>query len=142
MASKTILGGIILLIVIILAIYLFSQPGYQSTTTPVQTETETKTQTQPETQPTSREIVVDAVDYEFKPSTITVKPGETIKLTVKNSGERFHTFTIDELGIDVPLNPGDEKTIELTIPSDVTSITFYCRPHKSLGMVGEFTVTG
>ncbi len=89
-----------------------------------------------------RTIVVTATEFSFDPDTITVSPGETIVIIVRNEGRVFHTFTIDELGIDVALNPGDEERIEITVPEGVERITFYCRPHVGLGMVGELVVQG
>ncbi|MEB3860044.1 MAG: cupredoxin domain-containing protein, partial [Desulfurococcales archaeon] len=115
-------------------------PAAQTTpaTTPAGQEA---TPAQQEAQKT-RELTIDATEYEFTPGTIEVSPGERLIITVKNTGRIFHTFTIDELNIDVALNPGDEKTVEVVIPSGVDKITFYCRPHVGLGMVGEFVVGG
>jgi hypothetical protein len=50
---------------------------------------------------------------------------------LKNEGRSTHTFTIDELGINVRLAPGETKTIEIT-PNKVGSYTFYCIPHDNL----------
>lgn len=63
--------------------------------------------------------------FEFEPKKVTVAGGSTI--AVRNSDPFFHTFTIDELGIDEKLTAGDQILIE--IPDRAGSYVFYCVPH-------------
>lgn len=52
-----------------------------------------------------------------------------------------HTFTIDELNIDVTLSPGESKVLTVT-PSSPGDFSYYCRFHKaSNGMQGTLTVS-
>ncbi|MEM4969839.1 MAG: cupredoxin domain-containing protein [Sulfolobales archaeon] len=88
----------------------------------------------------SREIEVELDDYYFEPKSISIPLGETVRLVLKNEGRSTHTFTIDELGINVRLAPGETRTIEIT-PDKVGSYIFYCIPHRALGMVGNITIT-
>jgi hypothetical protein len=47
---------------------------------------------------------------------------------VRNDDPFLHTFTVDELDIDVFLTPGDEALI--TIPSRPGTYVMYCKPHS------------
>ncbi|MCH8156576.1 MAG: cupredoxin domain-containing protein, partial [Nitrospinae bacterium] len=52
-----------------------------------------------------------------------------------------HTFTIDELGVDVILPHGETTRVEFT-PEQTGSFQFYCSVpgHKGAGQVGTITV--
>jgi len=67
---------------------------------------------------------VVAADFEF-PDTVEVSGGDTI--IVRNNDGFFHTFTIEELGVDVALGPKSEEVIE--IPEEPGEYVFYCQPH-------------
>lgn len=56
-------------------------------------------------------------------------------LVVRNQDPFLHTFTVDELGIDVKLLPGDSTIVEL--PSTTGSWTYYCIPHSFDAGEGE-----
>ena len=74
----------------------------------------------------------------FNPNKITLKKGQPVKVVFKNTG--VHTFTIDELGINISLrNP--EETFEFT-PNKSGTFEYYCAipGHKEGGMIGELTV--
>lgn len=95
-------------------------------------------QPQQESGQEAREIRVDLSNYKFEPSSITVKKGEKIRL-ILTSKDIYHTFTIDELGINIEVSPGQTVTREIVADRSGT-FRLYCVPHESLGMVGEFTV--
>ena len=65
-----------------------------------------------------------------------------MSIILVNEGRYSHTFTIDALGIDISLSPGERKTIDITAPSSPGSYTFYCKPHRGLGMTGNISVIG
>ena len=73
------------------------------------------------------DLVVDLKDFEFDADTYEVAAGSTI--LVKNSDPFLHTFTVDELGIDVSLDGGSEKLV--TLPSETGTFVLYCDPHTS-----------
>lgn len=51
----------------------------------------------------------------------------------------FHTFTVDDLGIDMELDSGETKTLTYTF--DKAGVyKLICIPHEALGMVGEIVV--
>lgn len=85
--------------------------------------------------------VVLADDFAFDPEGLAAAPGD--RIVVVNDDIFYHTFTIDDLGIDVKLLPGDEALVEL--PDDATgTFQFSCIPHAfdGEGMVGTLTFEG
>ena len=72
----------------------------------------------------TRAIVITAKRFEFVPSTITLKKGETVKLVV-TSEDVTHGLFIRPLKIDTDLTPG--KTEELTVtPQSAGTFTAIC----------------
>lgn len=53
-------------------------------------------------------------------------------MSLKNDGKTQHTFTIDGLGIDQTLNPGQKATVMVTLPASGAT-NFYCRFHGPQG---------
>ena len=84
---------------------------------------------------------VELDDFYFKPTVLQGKPGERVKLELKNESKVEHTFTIDSQGIDQDLQPGDEAEVTVTIPKS-GAVSFYCKFHKSSGMAGGLEVNG
>ena len=75
------------------------------------------------------------VDDKFQPATITGKAGSTVKVELKNTGSREHNFKIDGQKADADVEPGEDATVSVKIPTS-GSVQFYCEYHKGLGMVG------
>jgi plastocyanin len=84
---------------------------------------------------------VELDDFYFEPTVLRGKPGEQVKLELKNESKVEHTFTIDSQGIDQDLQPGDEAEVMVTIPKS-GAVSFYCKFHKSSGMAGALAVSG
>ena len=59
-----------------------------------------------------------------------------------NDGVAAHNFSIDALGIDVALPPGEST--EITINAPAGEYEYYCTEpgHKDIGMAGTLIVTG
>ena len=76
--------------------------------------------------------------YNFEPNEFTFQRGETVELRVTGETE-FHTFTVDDLGIDISLDAGATETLTFTFDKPGT-FKLICIPHESLGMVGTITV--
>ena len=53
---------------------------------------------------------------EFRTTQLDAKAGETLRLVLKNDDLYIHTFTIDELGIDVTVGPRGEKALSVSSP--------------------------
>ncbi|MBS4208085.1 cupredoxin domain-containing protein [Bacillus sp. FJAT-50079] len=93
------------------------------------------------TQPmqTAKAIEVEMNDDYFNPNVITIPNGRTTTLILKNIGNNEHTFTVEKLGIDVEVQPGEEKNITLK-PIKSGTYEFICRYHVNKGMVGKVIV--
>ena len=76
--------------------------------------------------------------YEFDPPNFTFKVGQEVNFALKAETE-FHTFTVDELGIDVGMDAGETKIFNFTF-NKAGVYKLICIPHESLGMVGEIVV--
>ena len=61
----------------------------------------------------ARATLVSMKNTEFVPVSLQVATGEAGRLVVKNGDLGVHTFTIDELGVDVTVLGGSEKLVEL-----------------------------
>ena len=74
--------------------------------------------------------------YKFSPSELTFKLGETVNLILRAETE-FHTFTVDDLGIDQDLGAGEELTVPFTFDKPGT-FALICLVHPQ--MTGTITV--
>jgi uncharacterized cupredoxin-like copper-binding protein len=93
------------------------------------------------TQPmeTVKAIEVKLNDDNFNPKVITILNGKTTPLILKNEGKKEHTFTVEKLGIDAEVQPGQEKTITVE-PKNPGTYELICRYHFQQGMVGKVIV--
>ena len=72
----------------------------------------------------------------FVPATVTVDPGTTIEWV--NNGTGIHTVTDDEGAWDSgSLSPGEKYSRQFTRKG---TFSYYCIPHRSMGMVGTIIV--
>ena len=76
--------------------------------------------------------------FSFDPAGLTFDAGETVEFTLVGESQ-FHTFTVEELGIDVNVNGGETVSFDYTFDEPGT-YTLICIPHQALGMVGTITV--
>jgi plastocyanin len=76
-----------------------------------------------------------ASDFFFSATCVTdVAPGSALTLAVHNSGLAIHNVTVPGQNIDEDLQPG--QTITITVKVGTTTLGFYCKYHRSSGMVG------
>lgn len=83
--------------------------------------------------------------FDYRPVSVTVAGGS--RILVKNDDPFFHTFTIDELGIDEGFAVGSSLVVE--IPQKPGTYIFYCTPHSDAenpdpdenDMAGRITIT-
>ena len=81
---------------------------------------------------------VDLKEYEFTPATFNLEAGKTYHFRLIG-GTEWHTFTVDDLGIDFGVDPGQTVTFNYT-PGQSGTFELVCIPHATLGMVGEISV--
>lgn len=87
-------------------------------------------------------IIVEVENYEFDPSSFTANVGDTI---IWSWDEGFHTTTSyiipgGAASWDQPINSG--STTFTYVPTVAGNYDYICSPHASIGMTGNFTVTG
>lgn len=76
--------------------------------------------------------------YQFVPSKLQFKLNETVTFEIVAETE-FHTFTVDDLGIDESADGG--KTVRFTYTFDKPgTFELICIVHEAFGMVGEIVV--
>lgn len=88
-----------------------------------------------------RTIELEAGAFYYKPETITVKKGETVKI-VMTSKDMMHDFVIDELGVKLPVTQsGETNTVEFTA-TQAGTFEYYCSvgQHRAQGQVGTLIV--
>ncbi|OHA18081.1 MAG: hypothetical protein A2836_01665 [Candidatus Taylorbacteria bacterium RIFCSPHIGHO2_01_FULL_45_63] len=91
--------------------------------------------------PNIKEITVTGKSFAFSPAIITVKKGDTVKVTFKNSGGT-HDFVIDEFGVRTKrIQGGAEETVEFTT-NKTGQFEYYCSvgEHRAMGMRGTLIV--
>jgi len=88
----------------------------------------------------ANEMTVTMVDIAFQPSELTIPPDTDVTVSLPNTGASLHNFSIDELGIDVDVQPGDTGSATINAPAG--TYEFYCNVpgHKEAGMLGTLTV--
>ena len=89
-----------------------------------------------------KEFTVTGSSFKFSPSTITVKKGDTVRVTFKDSGGPLHNFKIDEFDVATS-QLGDEETEEVEFVADKSgTFEYYCSVgnHRAMGMVGKLVV--
>ena len=74
----------------------------------------------------------------FSPSDFEFRTGETVRFQLVAESE-FHTFTINELGVNEAINARQTRYLDVTFdrPGEYALI---CVPHESLGMKGAIAV--
>ena len=83
-------------------------------------------------------IALRAGNFFFSPEALTVTVGEEVVLDIRSTGT--HTFTIDELGVNVRFGTG-KATVRFT-PDRPGQFEYYCAipGHRERGMIGTLTV--
>ncbi|MDO8628368.1 MAG: cupredoxin domain-containing protein, partial [Nanoarchaeota archaeon] len=88
-----------------------------------------------------KEFTIIANDFDFSPASITVKQGDKVRFIV-TSAENNHGFAIREYDINVAVNEGESKTVELVADKKGT-FNFFCSVFCGSGhkeMKGVFIV--
>jgi uncharacterized cupredoxin-like copper-binding protein len=86
-------------------------------------------------------IDIVAYDIYFEPNEVTIPGNTDVTFVLPNDGVTPHNFSIDELGIDIDIAPGE--TQETVINAPAGEYVYYCNVpgHKEAGMVGTLIVT-
>ena len=87
------------------------------------------------------ELEVELDDFYFNPTVLQGTPGEQIKLELTNESGTLHNFSIDDQSINQDVPGGEVQTVTVTIPQS-GQVVFYCKYHRTLGMLGALEPTG
>ncbi len=93
-------------------------------------------------QGSTKNFTVTGTDFQFSPSTLQVKQGDTVQVTFVNSGAAPHAFKIDAFNAATPtVQPGGRQTVRFTASTKGT-FQFYCPVdgHRQMGMQGNLVV--
>ena len=77
-------------------------------------------------------------EYAFGPKELVFKIGDSINFAIESETE-FHTFTVEDLGIDESADVGQRVTFNFKFDQSGT-FALICIPHEAQGMVGTITV--
>jgi glucose/arabinose dehydrogenase/plastocyanin len=88
----------------------------------------------------AQETTVELVDIAFVPDELTIPANTDVTVSLPNTGAALHTFTIEELGIDVEVVPGDTGSATINAPAGTYDYICTVPGHKEAGMVGTLTV--
>jgi uncharacterized cupredoxin-like copper-binding protein len=86
-------------------------------------------------------VTIEAREFGFSPTAVTIPASGATRIVVKDAGGIVHNLTIDALGIQVVVPPGDSGEVTIVDPQPGTYL-FYCSisGHREAGMVGTLTV--
>ena len=162
MNNRILIIAIVVLIIIGAGAYLLTKNS--TTTMPQATPTPTQVRMKEEATPTAspstkmdetgtpspsgsaktsnvKEFTVTGSNYKFSPATLSVKKGDTVKITFTNSGG-FHDFVIDEFNVKTKTIPdGQSETVQF-VANKAGTFNYYCSVgnHRQMGMQGTLTV--
>ncbi len=91
----------------------------------------------------SATLTISASEWRFDPSSLRVRAGESLTLTVSNAGTQLHTFTVPKLRVDSgPLELGATRELTFTAPTERGSYKVLCTfpGHEEAGMIGSLVV--
>ena len=83
-------------------------------------------------------LTVRATDFAFDPESLDVAPGEPAEITFVNAGNVTHSFTAEDLDVDVEAATGEETTASFTAPDEDATVEYACKFHPA--MQGEITI--
>ena len=84
-------------------------------------------------------VEIDAGDFFFDPTCLTASSPATVTVTVTNTGNALHNFTVEEQGIDQDVQIGESVTVKVELPAS-GSLPFLCKYHSGSGMQGAFVL--
>ena len=89
----------------------------------------------------TQEIELEAYDFYFEETQLLFDLGARVKVNLVNVGENTHSFTADDLDIDVEVGSGETTGITFEVPDQPGVFDFYCKYHPD-DMTGTVSVGG
>ena len=91
--------------------------------------------------PVSQEVEIEAYDFYFEPTEFTFDLGTQVTIDFNNVGEQTHSFTADDLDIDVEAASGETTDLTIDLPDEPGIFDFYCKYHPD-EMSGTVSIGG
>lgn len=88
-----------------------------------------------------KEFTVEGKNFAFIPATMTVKKGDTVKITLKNTGG-FHDLRVEGYNVGTKqIQSGVSETVTF-VADKAGKFEYYCTvgSHRAMGMKGTLTV--
>jgi len=87
-------------------------------------------------------VEVEMDDFYFGPTVLTGSPGQKLTIELKNESKAgtLHNFTLSDQNIDQDVQADQSTEVTVTFPQS-GFLEFFCKYHKSSGMVGELTTS-
>ena len=86
-------------------------------------------------------VTIVSHDIFFDPKEVSIPANTDVTFTLPNEGVTMHNFSIEKLGVNVDIQPGETKEIVVNAPAGTYEIICNVPGHKEAGMVGTLTVT-
>jgi nitrosocyanin len=162
MNSKTLIGIIIVVLVIVGVVVYAKSKNTSSTSTSTDTMQMDSDGDEPMVSPAAsstdttgvsadatvnvttgnvKSFTVTGSNFKFAPTTLSVKKGDTVKITFVNSSG-FHDFRIDEFKVATKqIKSGSQETVSF-VADKAGTFEYYCSVgnHRAMGMKGTLTV--
>jgi plastocyanin len=78
-------------------------------------------------------------EFYFEPTVLKGTAGQKLTIELENSGTLAHNFTLEGQSISKDVQPDQKDTVTVTFPQSGI-LPFFCRFHRSSGMIGELSV--
>jgi len=85
-------------------------------------------------------ITAVATEFEFDPADISIAADSAAEIVLDNQGAVEHDLTIDELDVEIYVEPGETNTGSITAGAGTYEIYCSIPGHREAGMEGTLTV--
>ena len=154
--NMLLIGMVVLIVIVVLGLVAVfakpktaSAPATSQTTqvspTPegvnVQVTQETKQSEGKMTESQTKTFTVKGKNFSFTPNTLSVKKGDTVKITFMNE-DGFHNFMLDEFSVAAKTIPAGQQDEVAFVANKAGTFEYYCSvgTHRQQGMVGKLIV--
>lgn len=91
-------------------------------------------------QASGRKIELTARDSFFDPTCTTDVASGTVTVDVSNKGSAVHNLSVPDQGIDQDIEAGKSVTVHINVAA--SAVRFFCKYHRTSGMVGALIPSG
>lgn len=69
---------------------------------------------------------------------LNLEPGQSYSIRLENKGAAPHNVHFESVDAATPIiKPGENATLELSVPAGLAAMAYWCDPHRFAGMEGE-----